>query len=98
MQIINQFNQPSLVESIDFHHSLELSSYEDFIDMWANPELLKKHRSFGGFIEGIGVLVRENYLEVKVIAGLWGGVIKALWEKQALYIVEYGKKRKTPRA
>ena len=98
MQIINQFNQPSMVESRDFYFDMELTSFEDYTNMWLDPEKRKNHRLFGGFLEGIGVLVREDYLDIKVVAGLMGGTVKALWEKYQPYIIQYREERNSPRA
>ena len=42
-------------------------------------------------------LVRENYLDIKVIAGLMGALVKTSWEKQAPYILEMREKHNLPR-
>jgi hypothetical protein len=98
MQIINQFTQPIMVESRDFYFDVELSSYDDYMKIWSDPEQRKQHRVFGGFMEGIGVLVRENYLDIKVVAGLMGGTVKSLWEKYRPYVLQYREERNIPRA
>jgi len=98
MQILNQFNQPSMVESRDFYFDVELSSFDDYMNMWSDPEKRKQHRLFGGFMEGIGVLVRENYLDIKVVAGLFGGTVKGLWEKHEPYIKQYREQMNIPRS
>ena len=98
MQLLGQFNQPSMVESRDFYYNVELSSFDDYLSIGTEPEKRRLHRLFGGFIEGLGVLVRENYLDIKIVVGLIGGVVKALWEKQAPYVYEYRDYMKAPRA
>ena len=35
----------------------------------------------GSYCEGLGVLVREEYIDIKIVAGLLGGVVKSNWEK-----------------
>jgi hypothetical protein len=88
MQIVNQYSQPSLVEAKDLYDKLELNSLEDYEKIWADHEKAKMFRGYWGWIEGIGVLVRENYLDIKVIAGLMSGNIKRGWEKKAPYVLE----------
>ena len=98
MQMLSQFNQPSMVESRDFYYDVELNNYEEYLQLWDDPEKRKQHRLFGGFVEGLGVLVREGFLDVKVVAGLIGGTVKALWEKQAPFVIEYREHMNVPRA
>jgi hypothetical protein len=98
MQILNQFNQPTMVEAKIFYADLEINSLEDYMNLWNDHETNKLLRYWGGYAEGIGVLVRENYLDIKVIAGLMGGMIKASWENQAQYVLEMREKYNSPRA
>lgn len=98
MQIQGQFNTPSMVESRDFYYNVELSSFEDYVDVWTDPEKRNLHRLFGGFLEGLGVMVRMKYIDIELIVGLIGGVTKHLWERHAPYILEYRERMNIPRA
>ncbi len=95
MQILNQFNQPTMVESKIFYAGLEINSLEDYMKLWEDHETNKLIRPWGQLAEGIGVLVRENYLDIKVIAGLMGGNVKTSWERQAPYVLEMREKYNT---
>ena len=97
MQILNQWNQPSMVESRVWYFSLELNTLEDYARLWREPEAAKLLRVWGGFLDGIGVLVREGFLDIKVIAGLMGGVVKMHWEYQAPYVYEMRESMNSPR-
>jgi hypothetical protein len=97
MQIVNQYSQPSFVEAKDLYEKLELNSLEDYEKIWADHEKAKIFRMYWGWIEGIGVLVRENYLDIKVIAGLMSGNIKQGWEKKAPYLLEMREVYNVPR-
>ncbi|UCE38751.1 MAG: hypothetical protein JSW00_05850 [Thermoplasmata archaeon] len=52
---------------------------------------------WGQYLEGLGVLVRENLLDIKFIALLIGGGVKRHWEKIAPYVYELREKGKAPR-
>ena len=97
MQILSHFNTPSMVESRAFYYEIKLSSIDDYNEMWSDPEKTRQHRLLGGFLEGIGTLVRMNYIDIELIVSFLGGVVKYLWEKQAPYVIEYRERFDTPR-
>jgi hypothetical protein len=76
---------------------MELNSFEDYQKIWVNHEIAKILRRYLAWVEGIGVLVRENYLDIKVVAGLMSGNIKQHWEKQAPYVLEMRELHNIPR-
>ncbi len=81
MQLVNGWSQPHLVEARAFYQNLGATSYDEYLGLWKNPETEMQIRLWGCYCEGIGVLVRENYLDIKIVAGLIGGVVKSDWEK-----------------
>jgi hypothetical protein len=81
MQLVNGWSQPHLVEARAFYQHLGSTSYEEYLELWQNPETEMQMRQWGSYCEGLGVLVRENYLDIKIVAGLVGGVVKSDWEK-----------------
>jgi len=97
MQILSHFNTPSMVESRTFYYDVKISSFDDYTEMWSDPEKTRQHRLLGGFLEGIGTLVRMNYIDIVLIVSFLGGVVKYLWEKQAPYVIEYRERFDTPR-
>ena len=74
-----------------------MNSFEDYLNIWSDRETAKILRQYLGWIEGIGVLVRENYLDIKVIAGLMAMNIKMDWEKMAPYVMRFRDEYHSPR-
>ena len=97
MQIVNQWSQPGMVDARDQFMRYELNSFEDYMNIWSDHETAKIFRQFLGWIEGIGVLVRENYLDIKIIAGLMGGNVKGHWEKMEPYVMQFREEYPNPR-
>ena len=81
MQLLNRWSTPDLLKSRVFYQNNDFSSFEEYRELWQNPETEMLLRLWGCYCEGIGVLVRENYLDIKIVAGLMGGVVKSDWEK-----------------
>ena len=81
MQLVNGFSQPHLMEARGFYQDMDILNYEDYVDLWSNLETRNLMRQWGSYCEGIGVLVREEYIDIKIVAGLLGGVLKSHWEK-----------------
>ncbi len=98
MQVISQWSQPNMVESMTYWGQLEITSAEEFAELWVDPETKKIMTVWALYLEGIGVLVRENLLDIKFIAQLFGGGVKSDWEKVAPYINEFREKYKAPRS
>ena len=98
MQIVNQFCHPNIVEARDLFNRIELNSVEDLKNIFEDREKAVILRRYWGWVEGIGVVVRENYLDVKVIAGVMFGVVTRDWEKLAPYVGEYRELIGSPRA
>jgi len=74
MQILGQFNTSSMTESRRFYFDVELSSFDDFMKMLADPEERKQLMLFGGFLEGLGVMIKRKIIDVEMIVDLIGGV------------------------
>ena len=70
IQLYNRFRDDT--ESLDIESSfldVEIKSSEDFIRLWRTDEDFGKVLStLGGFYEGIGVMVREGYIPVRLVA------------------------------
>ena len=96
-QMISQYSQPSMTESMSFWSHLEITSVEELAELFLNPETSKMLVRWGLYLEGIGVLVKENLLDIKFIAQLIGGDVKNCWEKIAPYMDEFREKAKAPR-
>ena len=78
---------------------MEYDDFEDFERKYGrdnNPEannMITKHMLL---VEGVGVLVREGYVSVRLVALLTSGLVRIGWEKLRDYVYEM-RKRSFPR-
>jgi len=86
-------------EVMDLILDMEYDDFEDFERKYGrdnNPEaydMITKHMLV---VEGVGVLVKEGYVSVRLVALLTSGLIRIGWEKLRGYIFEM-RKRAFPR-
>ena len=97
MQIINQWLQPDIIESYNFFRNSKFSSFEEYNQYHSNPETAKLIQVLPMYLEGLGVLVKGGYLEIGIVAGYMGGVVKIAWEKIAPHVYEFREKYQSPR-
>ncbi len=82
MQIVNHWSQPWIIDARQLLEDAEFDSVEDALrQAEENPEGFKAFRIFMIWLEGIGVLVKEGYLDIKIIADLMSVAVKTYWEK-----------------
>jgi hypothetical protein len=100
IQLYNRFRDDT--EDLDIESSfldVEIKSSEDFIRLWRTDEDFGKVLStLGGFYEGIGVMVREGYIPVRLVALQWGGTTRRFWEKMEPYVSDVREAQTFPRA
>ena len=100
IQLYNRFRDDT--EDLDIESSfldVEIKSSEDFIRLWRTDEDFGKVLStLGGFYEGIGVMVREGYIPVRLVALQWGGMTRRFWEKMEPYVSDVREAQTFPRA
>ena len=100
IQLYNRFRDDT--KDLDIESSfldLEIKSSEDFIRLWRTDEDFGRVLStLGGFYEGIGVMVREGYIPVRLVALQWGGTTRRFWEKMEPYMSDVREAQAFPRA
>ena len=100
IQLYNRFRDDT--EDLDIESSfldVEIKSSEDFIRHWRTDEDFGKVLStLGGFYEGIGVMVREGYIPIRLVALQWGGTTRRFWEKMEPYLSDVREAQAFPRA
>ncbi len=100
IQLYNRFRDDT--EDLDIESSfldVEIKSSEDFIRLWRTDEDFGKVLStLGGFYEGIGVMVREGYIPVRLVALQWGGTTRRFWEKMEPFMSDVREAQTFPRA
>ena len=80
--------------------SWEYEDAEDFDAKYgkdANPEANKSWEWWQNYMEGMGVLVREGYVSIRLIALLSSGGVKNLWRKFQPLIYEERERHNWPR-
>ncbi len=81
LQMVNKFSQSDYLEAQGKFNDLEWSTAEDLLEYWRNPEGRKTIGTLGSWYEGIGVLVKENLLDIRVVALFMTGLVTGFWDK-----------------
>jgi hypothetical protein len=94
MQIYNvSHNDPSFLEAMSRCLRMQINSYDEFMKIRENDEDRLAIGRIGMFLEGLGVLVREGYVDIKLVALLMTGTTRLLWEQLYGEWVEEGRER-----
>ena len=78
---------------------MEYDDFEDFERKYGrdnNPKANDRITKHMLLVEGVGVLVREGYVSVRIVALLTSGLVRIGWEKLRDYVYEM-RKRSFPR-
>lgn len=71
------------------HIMTKLSSYEEYIEKNdKDPHFRKAISDFTSFLEGLGVIVKEGFLSIRLVALMWAGVTRTFWENIAEPILD----------
>ena len=81
LQLVNKFSQSDYIEAQGKFNDLEWSTAEDLIEDFRNLEGRKTIATLGNWYEGLGVLVRENLLDIRVVSLLLTGLVIQFWDK-----------------
>jgi hypothetical protein len=82
MQIYDKWSDPDMLSSFEIVSATELSSIEDFLETRkTNKEFHKAMQKIVGFYEGLGVLVKEGLLDIRLVALLMTGSTLGFWRK-----------------
>jgi len=84
MQIYDRFNERELATAIeDIHHNWEWEDYDDYRKKYGPKANLDAHTSrqmVARFFDGVGVMVDEGLIDIKIVNKLMGGIIIRNWE------------------
>ena len=100
MQVFNKFETRENIDILMDLLEWNFSDYDDFQRKYgkeSNPEAYSKWIYYINLYEGLGPLVREGYLDIRMIALLMSGGIKAIWEMSEPIIMENRKRHNWPR-
>lgn len=99
MQLYNRFRDDTRNIDIASFMDADFESYGDFQRLsQTDDDFTQALSALGGFFEGIGVMVREGYIPVRLIALQWGGNTRRFWEKLEPVVSELRETRSFPRA
>ena len=94
MNVYNQsFTSPQFFEAFHRVRNLHWEDLDEYLALfdYTNPETRDNRLAMSvliGFYEGVGVLVKENLLDIRMVALLMTGPVKEFWEKLES-VIEY---------
>lgn len=84
MQIYNRFQDKEFLRQNIEIMNMEWADFDDFWQKYGiivNPEATSLIFSVGTYFEGIGVMVKEKLIDVKLVDDLMTGLVVRYWEK-----------------
>jgi uncharacterized membrane-anchored protein YhcB (DUF1043 family) len=100
MNIYKELLSEHEIRSFNLIMDMEYDDFEDFEEKYGrenNPEANELIMSHLLQMEGFGVLIKEGYVTIRLVALLTSGTIKIGWEKLRNYIYEMRKRYNWPR-
>ena len=92
MQVYNEsHNDPSFIEAVLRINELDIRTYEEFVKVRVNEDDKKAIARVGMFYEGLGVLVKEGYVSIRLVALLITGMTRQWWESIYKSWIEEGR-------
>jgi hypothetical protein len=93
MQIYSQsHNDPTFLDAFRKTMSLQWSTYEEFSDLLKDEEKGRALQRVGSFYEGLGVLVKENYVDIRLVALLMT-IMTRTWLEKYKPIIDEGRRQ-----
>jgi len=82
MGIYQSFYSKDLLDLEPFLDKIKFEKAEDYTEMQKNGGMeYKAFGAYGSYYEGIGVLVRENLVDIRLVSQLMSGNIIWFWER-----------------
>jgi len=89
MQIYDKWMSPTLSEAWNTIQKYEFKDYQDFKTFFMTwDEATPEHTAFGhliGYYEGVGVLVKEGLIDIRMVALLMTGMTTSFYSKLLPY-------------
>jgi hypothetical protein len=89
MGVYNQFASKEFVDAWFIYLTRKWDGLKGFMTLW--EEDVEFRQSFGiiaSWMEGLGTLVREGFLPIRLVAILCSGTVRTFWEKMSPFIEE----------
>ena len=86
MNLYAVYNDPEFSSTwANIIHYYEWEDLDDFLQKYgrftSNPEIAARYYAFVRYLEGIGVLVQDGMIDIKMVDKLLGRNIRMYWEK-----------------
>jgi len=81
MNIYNQTTTKDFTTAYNIFSSNEWKNYKEYRELMKKKEVVGAFTILGMYWEGLGVLVREGYLDIRLVALLICGMTRYFWEK-----------------
>jgi hypothetical protein len=89
MGVYNQFASKEFVDAWFIYLTRKWGGLKGFMTLW--EEDVEFRQSFGiiaSWMEGLGTLVREGFLPIRLVAILCSGTVRTFWERMSPFIEE----------
>ena len=95
MQIYNEsYNNDSFIDAYVRLADFNIHSYEEYQELMEDEDNKKASTKVAMFYEGVGVLVREGHISIRLFALLMTGMTKSWWERLYKSYVEEGREKR----
>jgi hypothetical protein len=99
IQMYNNIDD-NYLESVNKVFEMEYDDFVDFRDKYgidSESEMVKHIQRVAYFLEGLGVLVKEDLVSMRLVALTWAGTTRMFWDKISPIIEEWRKAINYPR-
>jgi hypothetical protein len=99
MPIYSVYQSEDHIKAVSEIMKWEYDSYDDYMAKYGeevNPEAYMMYRKVFGYLEGLGVLVRNGLIDPSLVDDLMSGLIISYWEKFEPIFVERRKRLNWP--
>ncbi len=87
MQIANKYGEQDQLEARNKYSEYDWLTAKDLLNDFSSFEGRKTIGTLGCYYEGLGVLVREGLLDIRIISLFMTGNIIQFWDKMKPFIV-----------
>ena len=81
MNIYNQLNKADFIDAWMSFMEMEWNDFDEYLRVYEDPEKNRNLWVIGMFYEGLGVLVKNNLVPMRLIAETITGMTRMYWEK-----------------
>jgi hypothetical protein len=91
--VYDKLTNDTMKNALNILRTIEFKDYEEFKAFWDNNQPNNVERdammTLAGYLEGLGVLIREGYVSIRLVALLMTGTTLNYYRKQAPYVEQY---------